>query len=262
MKTWITQTVASVLTLAAIGLTACKKDEVQATLTPAAPPTLTASTNTVVLTQATAANNAVTYTWTPISSFNWANTNNSYNPNVTYSLQLDKQGNNFASAVSTDLTSSPSTLTVGSLNTMLISLGLTPGTATPVEARIKAIYAANAPVYSSSVALTATPYKACVAPNSDTWSIIGPAGVDWDTDVALTYNCDTRTYDLTRTLAAGEFKFRKNRNWTVSYGSTTARSASGTAPLDTNNNNNISVPTAGTYTLSLDLNNMTYTLKQ
>ena len=48
------------LRLAAIGLSACKKDEVQATLTPTNTVTLTASTTNVVLTQANASSTAAT----------------------------------------------------------------------------------------------------------------------------------------------------------------------------------------------------------
>ena len=86
MKTWFTQTAAGVLALAAISLTACKKDEVQATLTPSNSVTLTASATSAVLQSVNGAQTAVTYTWTPIT-FNWGNTDaNTYSPTVTYSL--------------------------------------------------------------------------------------------------------------------------------------------------------------------------------
>jgi hypothetical protein len=65
MKTWITQTAAGVLAVAAISLTACKKDEVQATLTPTNSLTLTSSATNVVLTQANASAKAATFTFTP-----------------------------------------------------------------------------------------------------------------------------------------------------------------------------------------------------
>ena len=257
MKTWITQTAAGLFMLAATSLTACKKDEVQATLTPSNSPSLTASTNTVVLTQANAANNAVMYTWTPIASFAWTEAEHPYNPAVVYTLQIDKQGNNFAAAVSTDLSARATTLTVGDLNTKLIALGVTPGTATPLQVRVKASYAANAPLYSPAVTLTATTYKACVPPaGSATWSIIGPAGVDWGTDIPLTYNCDTRTFDVTRALNAGDFKFRANNDWTLNYGS---NSSTGGALVASGNN--ITVATAGTYIIKLDLNSMTYSIR-
>ncbi len=148
-------------------------------------------------------------------------------------------------------------LTFGGLNESLNKLGLTPETATPLEVRLRANYAANSTLYSPPVALTATSYE-CKAPTADTWAIIGPAGVDWDTDVTMSYDCDLRAYTLTRALKAGDFKFRSNKAWVVEYGGG-ARDASGSAPLVAKGSN-ISVPAAGTYTIILDLNKMTYTL--
>ena len=133
---------------------------------------------------------------------------------------------------------------------------------TTVNVRLAAIIGAatNNPVVSATVPLTVTPYKVCLPPSADTWSIIGPAGVDWGTDIALTYNCDTRTYDTTRPLNAGDFKFRKNNDWSLNYGANVGRDANGTASL-TASGKDITVPTAGRYTISLDLNRLTYTLK-
>jgi hypothetical protein len=162
MKTWITQTAASILAVAAISLTACKKDEVQATLTPSTTsPSLTASTSSIVLQSVNGAQTAVTYTWTPVT-FNWSGTDAStYSPAVTYSLQFDKKGNNFATPVSVDAGAGPTkTITQAALNSALISLKLTPEVAANLEVRLKAAYANNiAPLYSPTVALTATPYS-------------------------------------------------------------------------------------------------------
>jgi hypothetical protein len=162
MKTWITQTTAGILAVAAISLTACKKDEVQATLTPSTTsPSLTASTSSIVLQSANGAQTAVTYTWTPVT-FNWSGTDaTTYSPAITYSLQFDKKGNNFATPVSVDAGAGPTkTITQAALNSTLISLKLTPEIAAALEVRLKATYANNiAPLYSPTVALTATPYS-------------------------------------------------------------------------------------------------------
>ncbi|OUJ72622.1 SusE domain-containing protein [Hymenobacter crusticola] len=263
MKNRLTQALAGLFAIAALSFTACEKDEVKATLKPNSTPSLTASTNTVVLNQANGAQTAITYTWMPITSFTWDKVEHPYNPAVTYNLQLDKQGNNFAAPVSIAAGNGPTTaVTVDALNSSLTTLGLTPGTATPLEVRLQASYAANSPVLSPTVPLTATIYKACVPPTADVWSIIGPAGVDWDTDVQLTYDCDLKAYTTKRALNAGAFKFRLNKAWVTSYGSTSTRNSSGTAPIDTNPGNDIMVTTAGTYTVILDLNNKTYSLKQ
>lgn len=261
MKNWLSPLVGLCSLL--FVFSACEKDETQATLTPSNSPTLTTATTSVVLNQANETRTAITYTWTPVASFKWDNVDHPYNPAVTYSLQIDKQGNSFATPVSLAAGNGPTTaLRVDSLNSALNSLGLNPGTATPVEVRLRASYAANSPIYSPVLPLTATAYRVCLPPNADRWSIIGPAGVDWNTDVQLRYDCDTRTYKLTRALNVGEFKFRKNNDWVVNYGSTTPRNASGTAPLDTNNNNNIVITTAGVYTITLNITAQTYTLSQ
>lgn len=257
MQSWITKLALGAVALASLSLSACKKDEVRATLTPSNSPTLTSATNTVVLNQANAAQTAATYTWTPVTSLTWANTENTYKPAITYYLQIDKKGHNFGAPVSIAAGNGPSTtLTVGDLNNSLTTLGVTPGTATDVEVRLNASYATNSSTVSNVVPLKVTSYKVCVPPaGSSTWSIIGPAGVNWDTDVPLTYNCDTKTFDITRTLNAGDFKFRADNAWTLDYGS-----ASSTGGALVKGGGNITVATAGTYTIKLDLNNMVYSI--
>lgn len=261
MQLRITKLAAGVLALAALSFSACKKDEVKATLTPSNSPTLASTTSKVVLTQATATQTAAVYTWTPVTSLTWGNAQNTYTPAITYYIQVDKKGNNFASPASIPAGNGPSTsLTVGDLNAGLSTLGLTPGTATDVEVRLNASYAPNSSTVSNALPLNVTSYKVCVPPaGSSTWSIIGPAGVDWSTDVPLTYNCDTKTFDVTRTLNAGEFKFRANGKWDLSYGSNSTSTSAG-GPLINAGSSNISVASTGTYTVKLDLNKMVYTI--
>lgn len=248
MKNWLTQGL-SLCALAALGLTACKKDEVQATLTPNNMPTLAASTNTAVLTQANSAKTAITYTYTPVTGFSWTGTDHTYDPSLTYTLQIDKQGNNFAAPVAVNATPSATvTLTVSALNDVLTSLGITPGTATGLEARLVTSYATNAPMYSAVLPLTATGYLfICYPPTgAPTWALIGPAGVDWNTDVPLKYNCNTNTFDVTRALNAGAFKFRANGNWDANLGGKSA--AGGELVQD---GPDMTITKAGTYTIAL-----------
>lgn len=259
MQSWITKIAVGALALATVSLSACKKDEVRTTLTPSNNPTLTSATSSVVLTQANAAQTAATFTWTPVTSLIWSNAEHLYTPAITYYLQIDKKGHNFGSPVSIAAGAGPSTtVTVGDLNTSLTTLGVTPGTATDLEVRLNASYASNSSTYSNVLPLKATAYKVCTPPTgSAAWSIIGPAGVDWGTDVPLVYNCDTKTFDITRALNAGDFKFRANNAWTLNYGSNTS-----TGGALANGGNNITVATAGTYTIKLDLNNMVYSIQK
>lgn len=161
MKTWITQLASGVVALATLSLASCKKDEVQAVITPANSATLAASTPSAVLLSVNGAQTAVTYTWTPIK-LDWSSTSaTSYSPTVTYTLQFDKKGNNFAAPVSVDGGVGPTkALTASALNSALINLGLVPEVAADVEVRLRASYANNiAPLYSPTVALNATPYS-------------------------------------------------------------------------------------------------------
>ncbi|MBJ6109579.1 SusE domain-containing protein [Hymenobacter sp. BT523] len=264
MKNWLTQAAAGLFAVAA--LASCSKDENKVTVAPSATSTLTASANSVVLTQANANQTAITFNWTPVT-FALSGTEYNKAPVVTYELQVAKSADGFGypGIISVTGTGTSKAVTVQDLNTALTFLNVTPGVATPVYVRVAAGVGSDRHSFVSNVVpITATGYKVCLPPNTDVWSIIGPAGVDWNTDVPLVYNCDTRTYDLTRTLNAGEFKFRKNSQWNVNgvatnYGAN-ARNASGTGTLVLDGPN-ISVPTTGTYTIKFDLNTLTYSLK-
>jgi hypothetical protein len=248
MKTWITQTAAGVLAMAAISLTACKKDEVQAVLTPTNSVSLQASTTNVVLMQANASNTAATFTFTPLT-FAWSNVDKPYNPATTYTLQAAKQGTNFASVVSAiDLGAGPSkTLTVSDLNSALLAGGLPVGTATPLDIRLRAVYATNAPMYSSTLPLTATVY--CAQPaTAQAWSIIGDAAKDWNTDVVMTYDCAQNAFTYTGPFKADKYKFRYGGNvgnWKANLGDA---GSAGTLKQD---GGDLKITTAGTYTITL-----------
>lgn len=246
MKTFITQTALGLLTLATVSLTACKKDEVQATLTPTNSVTLTSSATNVVLTQATAANTAATFTFTPLT-FAWANSDNPYNPAVTYTLQAAKQGTNFANLVSSiDLGAGPSkTMTVSDLNSALLSGGLPVGTATPLDIRLKTVYAANSPMYSATLPLTATVYCAQPAANQ-AWSIIGAAAKGWSTDVVMTYDCAQNAFTYTGPFVAEAYKFRYGADWKANLGGT-----SSTGGALTQGGGDLKITTPGTYTIML-----------
>jgi len=80
------------------------------------------------------------------------------------------------------------------------------------------------------------------------WGIIGSATVDnWDSDQNMTYDPVTKTWRITLDLSAEEIKFRANDAWDWNYGDTGAD-----ALLDLGGDN-IAVPTAGNYTVVLDL---------
>ena len=53
-----------------------------------------------------------------------------------------------------------------------------------------------------------------------TWSIIGAATGDpnWGTDLDMTYVAEDESWTYTGALVAGEFKFRANKSWNLSFG--------------------------------------------
>lgn len=85
------------------------------------------------------------------------------------------------------------------------------------------------------------------------WGIIGSATTGgWDSDTDMTPNANN-TWTITTTLKAGEIKFRANDGWDINYGGTSGNIAAGGA--------NIAIAADGTYTITLDLVNGTYTIQ-
>ena len=238
--------------------TSCKKDETQIVAVNAGAPTLTSSTTTpdLVLT--------ATNPSTPAATFTYTGANFGYQAAITYTLQLDKKGGDFSNPVTYDGGIAPGkiTLTTQQLYNAFIKLGGVSGTLKQVDARVTATLSSTSPAKQVSpvVTLTATPTAAppaCV-PNTTgrTWSLIGPAGTDWNTDIPLIYDCNTQTFKAKLALNAAEFKFRANNDWTVNFGTAGATSAITTAALAAgvplvNNNNNLQITTAGTYNIEL-----------
>jgi len=89
------------------------------------------------------------------------------------------------------------------------------------------------------------------------WALIGDAtSGGWSTDTPMTYNQATNKWTVTTNLAVGGFKFRANGAWDINYGD-----ANKDFKLDTVDNNNITITTAGNYTITLDLVGPVYKYK-
>ena len=67
-------------------------------------------------------------------------------------------------------------------------------------------------------------------------------------DHNMTYNPTTKVWSVTLNLSANEIKFRANDAWVLAYGDDGANGS-----LEPGNAANIKVPTAGNYTITLDL---------
>lgn len=88
------------------------------------------------------------------------------------------------------------------------------------------------------------------------WGLVGDATTNsWDgPDMPMSYDSYSDTWKTVVTLGDGEMKFRFNNDWTLNYGDD---GADGT--LETGGAN-IAV-TAGNYLVTLDLNNLVYTIE-
>lgn len=243
--------------LLALGLTACKKDEVRATAELGNAPVLTASsTNVGVLTRANRDNVALTYSWTPYA-ISVSDNAGVVSPAV-YTLQIAKAGTGFAAVQEVAAGSAAAAslaIKVGELNAKLLALNFPFGQPARVDVRLKTFVAGNLDLlYSAPTTLTATPYDECVPPTADTWGLVGPAGDGWPdaanvTDRTMPYNCTEGAYVLRMPLNAGPFKFRANRDWGTNLGGVTGNYASGVSL--TLSGPDLVVATAGTYTVKL-----------
>lgn len=129
--------------------------------------------------------------------------------------------------------------------------GATPGTLALTGPNLKIPAAGYYLIVADTEKLT---YKA----TATAWGIIGdatPGG--WDASTPMTYNKTTKLWTVTAVLSQKEMKFRANNSWDLNLGDT---GANGTMEYG---GDNIKVPSAGTYTITLDLSsprNYKYTL--
>jgi len=85
-----------------------------------------------------------------------------------------------------------------------------------------------------------------------TFGIIGTATAgQWNSSTPMTYNVSNGLWTITTSLTAGALKFRANNSWDINYGPTNANALSGTMAF--NNPNSITITTAGTYTITMDM---------
>lgn len=87
------------------------------------------------------------------------------------------------------------------------------------------------------------------------WGIIGDATVGgWDSDTDMYYNNAEQIWTITTELTAGTFKFRKDHDWGTNLGGSNGTLTAG--------GDNITVETAGTYTIILNVAENTYTINK
>jgi len=243
--------------LALLLVNGCKKDSVNVTAGDGKPAVLTASASTLLLTSATAADNAVTFSWTK-ADYN-------YNAAIQYTVQIDKKGNNFASpkAYAIDASAISQQLTVADLNNALVLMGFAPGAAAVMEARLKSELRTDKDVlYSNVLELTVTPYAVIV----DYPSIYVPAAYQgWVATTAerVSSILDDKTYEgyvYFGDAANLIFKFTTDTQWSTTYGwaSSTSTDIYAEGTMSSTASGNLFVPATGYYLLKADLNKNTW----
>jgi hypothetical protein len=227
-------------------LSSCKKDETKAYSSIGGAGTLSASTTSPALSKANSDNNALT--------FNWQSTTVTGNASaITYTLQFDKKGNNFAAAREIAVTGTTQSVTQGAMNTVLLNLGLPDGVAASVETRLKSVIAPNAaPAYSNVITLTVTPYSLI------SYVYVPGAYQGWDPSKAPSLASATSNGIYTGVITVPttsptlEFKITPAPNWNTSYG--------GAAGVLSTSGGNLLFPSAGNFKVDVNLNTLTYTI--
>ena len=242
------------VTLVSIAMVSCEKEETRAVLSAGPQPSLTASATTLVLQQANAQSNAVTFTWTAATF--------GFDAAVTYTLQLSKAGTNFAAATTTEVPLSASafshTFKVVDFNREMLKVVLY-GSPQQVEARLKAsVGAAATPIYSNVLAMTVTPYRDLITYTYPAALNIAGNFQGWNPGNApQIVNVGNGGYNghegyINFNNASPEFKIVKGNNWGAGdYGS------AGAGTLG-NGGANLTLPSSGIWRLRAHIPSMTW----
>lgn len=239
------------LALVAGMFASCKDEAVGPTLKVEAPPVIISpAANDFFVLAETNANQIFTV-------FEWTAANYGFSAAITYSLELDKTGNNFAAPVTVATTNGLKldNITVGQINAILLAKEISTGVAASIDIRIAANVNPDVPtVYSEVRTINITPYEAIV----DYPRLQVPGSYQgWDpantSTVIFSLNSDNK-YEgyIFFPDPAAEFKYTQGLSWDVNWGDDSADGTLDPAGA------NIVLTDAGMYRLNVDLNAMTH----
>ncbi|GGK82141.1 SusE domain-containing protein [Rufibacter glacialis] len=226
----------------------CEKDEERVIAnTQGKGAAFTASANNLTLQKANENNQAVNFTWTKADF--------GFDAALTNTLQFAVAGTNFANPKEVVLGSGDisKSYTVLDFNALMLSLNLPTGRNSTIEARVKTQIAGSeavAPVYSNVVSMTVNPYPLI------SFVYVPGAYQGWnpataDSLISPTSN-NIYTGIINFTEGNTKFKITPAKKWDVAYGDAGAGKVS-------TSGSDLSVPTAGMYRLTLNLNDNTFT---
>ena len=212
---------------------------------------LTASQTSITCALITTNENAIDFNWTP--SFV------GYAGSVTYSIQYDSAGKDFANPGEIIVGDSIYTksFTQGEINETAINAGIAGGTSGSVDYRIKSTTSKGATAYSGIVTVAITTYQSTLRfymPGS--YQTATGNGTDWTPANAPEMIRDTRT-DLLNNMyytyiylpAGSKFKFTQGREWAIAYGKGATDGS-----LTKESGGDISVANDGFYRISININ--------
>lgn len=250
MNAWLNKIIVG--SFCVMGLLSCEKQDSFTQVKTGTTPTFSATATEFSFSEATANDDAVTYSWT--ASGDWG-----YRAVVNYTLQIDEKGNGFRKPVEafSANNSLTKTFTVAALNQIINNMGLAAGREHELVIRVRAaVDTVGDQVYSDSVLLTVTPYYVPkVYPNV----YIPGAYEGWSFDDArlgalASVNSDKK-YEgyLYFPDANTEFKVTTAKSWDVNYGDGGGGSMSASG-------GNMKAAEAGYYLMKADLNGLTWSV--
>jgi hypothetical protein len=230
---------------------------VRVTVSPFDDPAVLTTQNTTLSPTLAVSNN-------PGNTFTWTRSFPGYTGNITYTLQYDSAGKNFATPrdfpVGVNLLNV--TLTNFEMNETALNDGVAGGTTGRIEYRVRAVTAQGAVSFSNAVSVTINTYVPILRfymPGG--YQSATGNGNNWDPGTAPELIRDVRPEAMNKLYymyiflpANSEFKVTQGRAWDINYG--------GSNGVLQQNGANFSVSAAGVYRISIDRANMRFDIRE
>lgn len=236
---------------AALFFTACKDKETDPVLQLGAAPAFTSPAGGTQYVLVDSTSDAI------FANFTWTAAEYGFDAAVSYTLELDVAGNNFAAPVTVGAVNklALTNITNGKINNILLAKNLDGEVEHDIEFRIAAKVSPEVPiVYSQPITLKITPFTEVV--NYPQLQVPG-SYQGWDpannTTIIFSVRSDDKYEGYINFPAGAEFKYTVGPSWSLNYGDN-----GGDGSLD-KDGANIPITDAGVYKLNVDLNALTHT---
>lgn len=181
---------------------------------------------------------------------------------VAYTIEASSPTANFSPAIEVAKVSNANTFDIitSKLNAIALESGIAPDTKGDLKLRIKSVITDSSnntlERINTPITIAVTTYKT-VLDLSSTWGIVG-AVTNWGgkPDFPFWKTNTNGVFNAYVTLPVGEIKFRENMAWANNYGDNGADGSLEAGGA------NINVTEAGSYKVTMDLNNLTYKLEK